>query len=285
MQIAANKTIEPDISLEFRELLEFKYGIALEAKKSTLFETRLSVLMVLLRCTSELDLLAKLKNNSEQIIAEKVCDAFATIKTSWFRDKDIWGEIENKILPELADSVVNNGRKIRAWSCGCSTGQEPYSLAMIAAGNKTIMPTPEAKEQNIAILATDVSNAALKIARNAEYSRISLFREKIDKSRLHYFDKQGNIYKLKPEIKQLSVFARLNLVDDFSYLGPFHIVMCRNLLTNFTQNFWRSFLERMSKVMCPGGYLILGAQEWIFGDNEKFTMIEGHNCLYYRFNG
>lgn len=285
MQIAASNKTDPDISVEFRDLLESKYGIALEAKKSTLFETRLSVLMVLLRCTTEIELLDKLKNNDEQTIAEKVCDAFATIKTSWFRDKDVWNEIEHKILPELAQSVVNDGRKIRAWSCGCSTGQEPYSLAMMAAGNKTIIPNDNQKDSKIAILATDVSNAALKIARNAEYSRISLFREKFDKSRLHYFEKQGNIYKLKPEIKQLSVFARLNLVDDFSYLGPFHIVMCRNLLTNFTQSFWRSFLDRMSKVMYPGGYLVLGAQEWIFGDNHKFTMIEGHNCLYYRFNG
>ena len=285
MQIAPNKGTGLDISIEFRDLLESKYSIALEAKKSTLFETRLSVLMVLLRCTSEMDLLQKLKDSDERLIAEKVCDAFATIKTSWFRDKDIWAELENKILPELSESVIKDGRKIRAWSCGCSTGQEPYSLAMLAAGSEKIVSSDDEVDSNIAILATDVSNAALKIARAAEYSRISLFREKFDKSRLHYFEKQGNIYKLKTEIKQLSVFARLNLVDDFSYLGPFHIVMCRNLLTNFSQDFWRSFLDRVSKVMYPGGYLILGAQEWIFGDNHKFTMTEGHNCLYYRFNG
>ena len=285
MQIAPNKDTGLDISIEFREILESKYGIALEAKKSTLFETRLSVLMVLLRCTSEVELLQKLQTSDDQTITEKVCDAFATIKTSWFRDKDIWNELETNILPQLSESVISKGRKIRAWSCGCSTGQEPYSLGMVAAGSDNIISSEAGKDPGIAILATDVSNAALKIARSAEYSRISLFREKFDKSRLHYFAKQGNIYKLKQQIKQLSVFARLNLVDDFSYLGPFHIVMCRNVLTNFSQDFWRSFLDRISKVMYPGGYLILGAQEWIFGDNHQFTMTEGKNCLYYRFNG
>ena len=156
---------------------------------------------------------------------------------------------------------------------------------MVAAENTSIVPNFDDDAAKIAILATDVSNAALKIARTAEYSRIALFREKFDKSKLHFFEKQGNIFKLKPEIKKLSVFARLNLVDDFSYLGPFHLVLCRNLLTNFSQSFWKSFLNRMSKVMYPGGYIVLGAQEWIFGDNNQFTMIEGNNCIYYRFNG
>jgi len=269
--------ISSDISVEFRSILEKKYGIALEAQKTTLFETRLSVLMVLLRCTSEQELLAKLVDNDEKIIAEKVCDAFATIKTSWFRDKELWAELDKKILPELAEKVASQGKTIRAWSCGCSTGQEPYSLAMLATENNIIVPPSSTDKPKIAILATDISNAALKIARTAEYSRISLFREKFDKSRLHYFEKSGNIYKLKKEIKQLSMFARLNLVDNFSYLGPFHLIMCRNLLTNFSQTFWKSFLKRMSKIMYPGGYLVLGAQEWIYGDNEHFSMIEGDN--------
>ncbi len=109
-----------------------------------------------------------------------------------------------------------------------------------------------------------------------------MFRGKFDRSKLHYFDKKGNTFALKDDVKKAVQFARLNIIEDFSFLGPFHIVLCRNVLCNFSQQIWREYLDKLSAVMYPGGYLFLGAQEWIFGDSSQFELVEAKNCVYYR---
>ena len=217
-------------------------------------------------------------------LCEVIYETWTSTETRWFRDPDMWNGLRHEFLPQLVADAREGNRPFRVWSCGCSTGQEAYSMTILAKlaqelslGNEGGVP--------LEVIGTDVSSAALKVAQEARYSRIATMRGGL--TPLHYscFEVKGNVWLLSPKLRQQVTFERLNMIDQFDHLGPLDVVFCRYVLRNFSAQIWHDYLDKVAQILRPGGLLILGQGEWIFEDNSRFSILDDQRGVFYRFNG
>jgi len=201
-----------------------------------------------------------------------VIDAMTTNETYWFRDEKHFSVLRKHLLPRLL-STKNNAVKI--WSAACSTGQEPYSMAMTAleAGY-----APQA----IQIIGTDISDTVLNEAKAALYSELVLSRGVDATIKAKYFQKQDNGYLIKSEVRQSVRFQAFNLLNSFSALGRFDIIFCRNVLIYFSAELKREILLRMADNLEAGGYLFLSSTEAMPVDVRVFEVLHLDNTTFYQ---
>jgi len=273
----------PDEDLDrFSSLIERTCGLVLGREKAYLFSTRLSQLMIQTGCSTVGELYEQVSQSPSSLLLDRVIDAMTTQETTWFRDDPYWTELARNILPTLARTARNESRRLQVWSAACSTGQEPYSLAMLAHEDPAVRTAAAGPGNEIVILATDVSDAALAIAKNGAYSRIAMHRGNLGKRRDVYFSRDGNVWTVIPEIRRLVQFSRFNLKDPIIRNDYYDLVLCRYVLVYFSQEFRRRLLDRLYRAMRPGAILVLGASEGIYGDSENFTLVKGEHCIYYQ---
>ena len=285
MFVAGAEINEEELEV-FSQLLEESCGLSLGKEKAYLFDSRLAQLMFELECDSFSELYQAIKDPTSPKILERVIDLMTTQETMWFRDRAPWTELETRVLPELAKRAKSQGRRLRAWSCACSTGQEPYSLAMLL-NESPLLDTKQLCVGNDAeIVASDVSGAALEVAQRASYGRMAMHRGNLSTARRErYFSREKNTWKLEKQMSRLVQFKKFNLKDSFSKLGFFDLILCRNVLVYFSREFRKAVLAGLAKLLRPGAYLFLGAGEGIYGDSELFEVVEGDDCIYYTCQG
>ena len=258
-----------------RETVRRRSGIVLTADKDYLVTSRLEPLLPRLGTASIAALAEMLARQPECRAAVEVTDALTTNETLWFRDGKPFDLVRDVVLPDLV-AQAQKGRPIALWSAACSTGQEPYSLAILLTEEMPRYGNLPAK-----ILGTDISTAALARAKEAKYSHFEMQRGLSVHRLVKCFDKQGNDWVLKPQLRAMVEFRQANLLA-MPPLGPFDLVMCRNVLIYFDVETKRQVLEGVSKRMRPGAWLQLGAAETTVGLDSTFAPVAGYPSLYRR---
>lgn len=276
--------LTPEAFKHLRSLIEDESGIVVSEDKEYLIETRLAKMVMESGCDSyeQFYQQAKLSNNT---LKNKIIDAITTNETLWFRDEKPYRMLENHMLPELAEK----GQPIHIWSAACSTGQEPYSIAMVALNlarrNPALKRLMDAGK--FKITATDLSPTALFIAKNGRYDTIAMSRGFYDDTyKQKFFDTQGRVCIVKDELKNLVEFKPFNLKHPFITLGgPFNVVFIRNVAIYFSPDFKKELFKKIQHCLTPSGYLILGASESLVGVSSQYSYRESQGGIYYELTG
>jgi chemotaxis protein methyltransferase CheR len=252
------------------DFLEQQAGIRLGVGKEYLVTSRLGRVIRDHRLSNFEELVQQLRSFSGKQLQLAVVDAMTTNETFWFRDIAHYRLLTDAIVPAL------RAPRLRIWSAACSTGQEPYSLAM------TLRDACGGASGSFEIVGTDISKTALAQAREGRYFGMSASRGLSDEQRRRYFRIEGDCLDVQPQYREGISFREFNLLRPFDGLGKFHIIFCRNVLIYFSSERKRSILERMARVLVPGGYLLLGSTESMNGHQDLFEMCSGHGGLAYR---
>ena len=216
---------------------------------------------------------------SERALRAAVIDAMTTNETLWFRDTYPFEILNDRILPEYK----NHAGPLKIWSAACSSGQEPYSIAMTYLEYKA--KNPGGLRAGIKVTATDISNKVLEQCAIGEYDSLALARGLSAERRKKFFtdaETKAGSMRVKDELKQFIHFRHLNLLDSYSLLGKFDVIFCRNVLIYFAPEVKRKIIAQFRQSLNPGGYLFLGASESISGLTEDLEMIRCQPGIIYR---
>ena len=252
-----------------RFLLE-KSGLSLDDDKHYLVESRLAPLVRRYNLDSVDSLVQRLERSPEPALARDIVDAMTTNETFFFRDRAPFDKFREVILPQLLEARAAE-RRIRIWCAACSTGQEPYSLAMIL--------DEEARKYagwRIDILATDIASSVLDLAREGVYSQFEVQRGLPISMLLRYFQQKGDRWQIVEHLRSRVRFDECNLISDFDELGQFDVIFCRNVLIYFNVTTKRTVLDNLCRSLSPDGYLVLGAAETVVGLTEKLAPHSQH---------
>jgi len=267
-----------------RDLIEKECGIYLTENKTYLIETRLSRLVKESRCASFGEFYLKARSSPEAIrLCGMMIDAIATNETSWFRDRYPYQVLGEYLLPEYFKKIkAGRQNQIRIWSAGCSTGQEPYSIALTVYDFFRASSNESVCHKWVDILATDVSHASISRAMEARYDDVSINRGMPQTYRDRHFRKEGSSWVLEQRIRKMVTFKHCNLKFPLTGIGPLDIVFLRNVLIYFADNLKREIFEQLARVLSPGGCLFLGTGETVGGYSTMFDLIEIDGSLFYR---
>ena len=274
--------ITKDEFLLIRNYIEKECGIALSEEKSYLIESRFATLLLESGCDNFSQLYLKMKEGSEPLLKRKIIDAITTNETLWFRDESPYMVLRDRIFPEYLQEFQQNRRtQLRIWSAACSSGQEPYSIAMMAEHFSRQKQLGNYLRDRMSILATDISTSVLLLAKLARYDTISMSRGMLPGFKEQYFSEEGKIHVLKDDIKQMVSFQQFNLQDSFMPLGKFDVIMLRNVAIYFSIPFKVELFKKLANALNPGGYLFLGASETVNGLSQDFEIQKSERGIYY----
>ncbi|MCH8497175.1 MAG: protein-glutamate O-methyltransferase CheR [Marinobacter sp.] len=270
--------ITPQEYEAFRKFLQDACGILLGENKQYLVKSRLRKIADENGLASLGELTDRLKQPGRAMLREQVIDAMTTNETLWFRDTHPFRILTEILLPELSERKTL--QPLRIWSAACSTGQEPYSIAMTIDEYKRLRPGK--LRSDIKITATDISKTVLESARRGEYEMLAIGRGLSPERQRNYFMPiAGGGWQIKPDLKRVVEFKELNLLERYM-LGKFDIIFCRNVLIYFSAELKKDILTRMHGALNPGGYLILGASESLNGLPDLYEMVQCHPGIIYR---
>jgi chemotaxis protein methyltransferase CheR len=257
-----------------RKLLKERSGLVLSADKQYLVESRLLPVARRAGATGLSQLVQILKQPKAERLVVDVVQAMMTNESFFFRDKLPFEHFRDTIMPALL-AARSEQRRIRIWCAAASSGQEPYSLAMALKemGKATA-------GWCIEILATDLSTEVLEKAKAGIYSQFEVQRGLPIQLLIKYFIQIGEAWQIAPDIRAMVKYRPLNLLSDFSHLGPFDVVFCRNVLIYFDQDTKIGVLDRIARIIEPDGYLALGAAETVVGLTDRFRPIPDRRGLY-----
>jgi len=274
--------VEPLKPHEFdkiRAMLESVCGIVLKNDQDYLVETRLTELANEIGVADFGEFHRKVIVN-ESLLA-RVVDAMTTNETLWFRDDSCWKTLGEKIIPDLIKKIKNDQTTVRIWSAASSTGQEPYSLSILI-DELTQQFGNQGLSSKFQIIATDISPTVLETAKKAKYDPFTIGRG-LSKTRLEkYFIKGINHWELKPNIQSRVEFRKFNLMESFFLLGKFDLVLCRNVAIYFSNDFKQDLFKKISMALNPGGVMILGATESLFGLKTNYESLSFETGMYHR---
>ena len=257
-----------------RSFLKARSGLVLTNEKQYLIESRLMPVARKAGLASISALVAKIKEPGAGQLQEAVVDAMTTNESFFFRDKTPFEYFTATMLPHMLQARARE-RRMRIWCAAASTGQEPYSLAMC-------LKEQEAKLAGwrVEIIGTDISNEVLDKARAGIYSQFEVQRGLPINHLLKFFKQIGEIWQIDSELRGMVQYRKLNLLENFSGLGQFDIVFCRNVLIYFDNETKVQVLERIAKVLPDDGFLVLGAAETVVGLTDCFRPMQDRRGLY-----
>jgi chemotaxis protein methyltransferase CheR len=267
---------------EFKQISELLYeqcGIYLNDDQDYLVQTRLSHFADNLGLANFTELATLLRTEPEKLLPT-VINLMTTNETLWFRDESCWNALEKDILPRLFKQLEDTQQDIKIWIAGCSTGQEAYSLAILIDELSGTLEKP-ALARRFYIQAMDISQTALEIAKTGRYNDFEIKRGLSLPRRDKYFDSyDDNVWVLRPNIRLRVHFDTVNLTRDFSNLGRFDLILCRNVTIYFTQEMRYKLLSTMTNMLTKQGVLLLGATESVRGRKGDFNTVEFEGCIY-----
>jgi len=271
---------EPAISVEdfsfLAKLMREHTAILLEPGKEYLALSRLDPLVRDLGVHSIGELVDQLRTTSEDSeLHERVVDALTTNETTFFRDVSPFESLRETVLPELIERRART-RTLSIWSAGCSTGQEPYSIAMAILEH-----FPELASWNLSILGTDISPSVLERARRGRYGQLEVNRGLPAHLLVRHFTRAGMEWEIQESIRRMVRFQRRNLITEWRGLPPFDLVFMRNVMIYFDVESKRDVLARMHQQLAANGYLLLGASETTFNLSDDFErQLDGRTAWY-----
>jgi len=256
-----------------RKLLKERSGLDLSADKQYLIESRLLPLARKAGLSGIPELVQKLQGGSSALIAS-VVEAMTTNETFFFRDKVPFDHFRDTIMPEVLKARAAR-RSVRIWCAAGSTGQEPYSLAMTLKEMSAALTG-----WRVEIIATDLSQEVLEKAKAGVYSQFEVQRGLPIQMLMKYFKQTGETWQVNPELRAMIQHRQLNLLQDFSHLGTFDVIFCRNVLIYFDQETKINIFNRLARQIEPDGFLVLGAAETVVGLTDTFKPIADRRGLY-----
>jgi len=257
-----------------RKCLKARSGLVLSADKQYLVESRLLPVARKAGIASLGDLVAALKIAPADALMIAVVEAMTTNESFFFRDKTPFDHFRETIMPALL-AARRTSRSIRIWCAAASTGQEPYSLAMSLK-----QMAREIAGLRIEIVATDLSNEVLEKARQGLYSQFEVQRGLPIQLLIKHFTQVGELWQIEPDIRAMVRYQQLNLLQDFSRLGLFDVIFCRNVLIYFDQPTKIDVLNRLARATASDGFLVLGAAETVVGLTDSFKTLADKRGLY-----
>jgi chemotaxis protein methyltransferase CheR len=264
----------------FRNFLEDVCGILLGDNKAYLVNSRLKPVLARHSLTSVSELVSLLTQASNKSLREEVVDAMTTNETLWFRDAHPFNILTSKLFPMYSEKA---GRApIKIWSAACSSGQEPYSIAITAKEFKDANPTKSFG--GVKLVATDISSTVLSMAQAGIYEMLALGRGMSETRRKKCFTPHDDgRWEIKPEFKSVIDFQSLNLMETYQKIGSnLDIIFCRNVLIYFSADLKKEILTKMHRCLKPGGYLILGASESLNGLSDYYQMEQCYPGIIYK---
>ena len=255
------------------QLLRKRAGIVLTGDKMYLLESRLAPLARKEGLPSIDDLIHVVRARREERLINQVVDVMTTNETFFFRDKTPFEHLKEAIFPVLAQA--RRGSRIRIWCAASSTGQEPYSIAMMLDQNPALTGGVP-----VEIIATDISDRCLERARQGLFTQFEVQRGLPVQMLMHYFTQQDDHWRVSERLRQMVSFRKLNLMDPAYNLGRFDVVFCRNVLIYFDVPTKAEVLDRIAGSMNPGGFMLMGAAESIVGMTQSFDVTQDRRGLY-----
>ena len=272
-----SKDVSPESYLKFRQFLEQQCGIVLGENKQYLVRSRLASLLYKFNYPSTDALIDVVVKGYDRTLLQSVIDAMTTNETLWFRDSYPFDLLIKDLLPKLAEK----SQRIRIWSAACSSGQEPYSIAMSILEYQK--QRPGALRGGVEIIATDLSSEMLEKSEQGIYDELSLARGLSPQRRQAFFQTHASgQMQLRPEVRRMVSFKSLNLLSSYASLGRFDVVFCRNVLIYFSAEVKQKILQQIAGQLQPAGVLFLGASESISAASDTYAMIKCNPGLYYQ---
>lgn len=256
------------------DLLKARSGLVITEDKTYLLDSRLTPVARKHGLADIAALCGALRTADTGSLAADVVEAMTTNESFFFRDITPFEIFEKNVMPTLKTARASQ-RKIRIWSAACSSGQEPYSLAILMNEARAAWA-----DWKIEILSTDLSEEMIQKAKEGVYSQFEVQRGLPIQLMLKYFKQEGERWRLSDEIRQMVTFRPFNLLDPINALGSFDVIFCRNVLIYFDQETKASVLNAIAKVVAPDGYLFLGGAETTIGLTDAFRPVSGQRGLY-----
>jgi chemotaxis protein methyltransferase CheR len=260
-------------------LVRDRSAVVLETGKEYLVEGRLTPLALQLELGSISALVGRLRAVPDNGLATRVVEAMVTTETSFFRDLHPFETLRTTILPELIRRRADE-KRLDVWCAACSTGQEPYSLAILL---REYFPSLAGWRVNI--LATDLSGEVLERAKEGRYSQIEVNRGLPAALMVRYFRQHGSMWELAEEIRRAVEIREMNLVPPWPALGRMDLVFLRNVMIYFDVDTKRSILGRVTRLLRPDGYLLLGSAETTFNLDDSLRRVESLKGGFYQLVG
>ncbi|MEP7364683.1 MAG: protein-glutamate O-methyltransferase CheR [Acidobacteriota bacterium] len=252
-------------------------ALELDEGKEYLVESRLAPVATEAGCTSLEALCTKLRSeNGYGPLSNKVVDALTTNETLFFRDFHPFETLRLHLLPELIERRAAL-RRLTIWSAACSTGQEPYSLAMLMNEH-----FPQLADWDIRITATDISPTVLAKARSGRYTKLEVNRGLPAVYLIKYFQSDNKDWVLKEHVRKMIDFRELNLIGSWAGMGMFDLIFIRNVLIYMNSPTKMGILGNMRKHMADDGSLLLGSAETLLGESEIFRARVVNNSVVYQ---
>ena len=255
-------------------LLEARAGHALSADRIARLDTVLQPILRERGVPSIEALVVELAGSADRRLIDQVIDAMINHETYFFRDIGLFRELDTCAL-DLLRSQREGRRSLSIWCAGCSTGQEPYSLAMMMAA------APDRwAGWDVRIVATDISPSVIATAKAGRYSHFEIQRGLPAEAMISWFEPDGSEWLLRSEIRDRVRFMEHNLLTDALPPGPFDLIMCRNLLYYLTADHRERALSRLADALAPGGLLMLGAVETTIAarGGERPPLVPADDC-------
>lgn len=256
-------------------------GIVLDESKGYLIQSRLSSLAEETGCKTFSELYYKARYETAAPLRTRLIDAITTNETLFFRDSSPFDVLQHRILPNLIDAKSKSGtpKRIRIWSAACSTGQEPYSIAMVLhelLGNLA--------GWDIKIQATDISDAAIRHASKGRYAVHEIQRGMPQPLLQKYFTQDPQGWTVQDSLRALIAFKRLNLLEPFTILGTFDVIFCRNVAIYFSPDARKDLFRRIAAQLTAEGALLVGSSESLTDVGPNFKPQHHCRAIYYQPN-
>jgi chemotaxis protein methyltransferase CheR len=256
------------------ELTRRRSGVVIDADKTYIIESRLAPVARRQGFITLSELIADLQQRQDEALIWATVEALASTETQFFRDRTPFQQIAAEVLPSLA----RKGRQtLRAWCAGCSTGQEAYSLAMLAEEERG-----KHGPMGVEIVGTDLSERCLEKAMAGVYTQFEVQRGLPSRLLIKYFDKVDDHWVLSGRIRHSVRLQRRNLIGEVKGSGPYDLVLCRNVVSAFDPATARAVLEQIAGELAPDGYLVMGAYETSAHHSPCFRAVPGLRGLYMR---
>ena len=276
--------------LEFKLLNDYLYaacGMNVPWEKRYLFETRLEGLLRELGVRSFAGLYARLAEQPSPDLRARVIEAMTTHETSFFRDWHPFEALRKAVLPTQAAAKARFaplvGQRIRVLSAGCSTGQEPYSIAMTLLdwlGGQSAFG-----QNDISVVGMDISRPAIETARRGVYGRDEVVRHTPASFLESYFEKHAEGWRVRDHVRQLVSLQQTNINEPMNQSGFFDVIFCRNVAIYFALPARKALLQRLHDLLPPGGVLFIGAAESLLQLSDRFEMAHCGPTTYYTKRG
>jgi chemotaxis protein methyltransferase CheR len=259
-----------------RRLMQEQSAIVLEPGKQYLVESRLAPLVKQQNLNSLGELIARLRFDSGNGLRRQVVEAMVTTESLFFRDHHPFEALRKVVIPSLVKRRQGE-RRLNVWCAASSTGQEPYSVALLLREH-----FPELMPWTVSLLASDISRDVLARARDGRFNQFEVNRGLPAALLVKHFEQHGTDWQLRPAVRGMVEFREINLARPWPVLARMDVVFLRNVMIYFDVETKKSILKRLTDLLRPDGYLFLGGSETTLGLSDAFQRVEPNNAGVYQ---